>query len=248
MKRTLELKRTLLTTAIIAALATPAFASVTGDEINNNSGVANNGSINGSTILNNSGPGAGGTFSPSVENKNTNTNLNTNTNVNVSSSNSAAVSGSKSSARQSQGQYQGQSQNARSSVKESGNSSNTNVIEAQKRNPVSTAYAAPLVAADDTCMGSSSVGGQGVGFGLSFGSTWQDDDCVRRKDSREWRAMGYPQVALARMCQNAENRQAAAASGVQCPETTISYHDRAELSGSPVTAAYPTTDTWSAKH
>ncbi len=87
---------------------------------------------------------------------------------------------------------------------------------AQKRNPVSTAFAAPLVAADDTCMGSTSVGGQGVGFGLSVGSTWQDGDCVRRKDARELHNMGYKGAGIALMCQNEAVAQAMEAAGTPC--------------------------------
>ena len=42
----------------------------------------------------------------------------------------------------------------------------------------------------ETCMGSTSMGVAGAGFGVSFGSTWKDDACVRRLDSRELRSFG----------------------------------------------------------
>jgi hypothetical protein len=42
----------------------------------------------------------------------------------------------------------------------------------------------------ETCMGSTSMGIAGAGFGISFGSTWKDDACVRRLDSRELRSFG----------------------------------------------------------
>lgn len=117
-----------------------------------------------------------------------------------------------SSAHQSQHQQQHQNQ----SISKSGNSSNSYVSEAQKRNPVSTAFAAPLMATEDTCMGSSSVGGQGVGFGLSVGSTWQDADCVRRKDARELHNMGNKGAAIALMCQNANVAKAMKTAGTPC--------------------------------
>jgi len=42
----------------------------------------------------------------------------------------------------------------------------------------------------ETCMGSTSMGVAGAGFGISFGSTWKDEACVRRLDSRELRSFG----------------------------------------------------------
>ena len=82
---------------------------------------------------------------------------------------------------------------------------------------MSTAYAAPLVSSDDTCMGSSTAGAQGVSFGVSLGSTWQDDDCVRRKDARELHNMGMKVAALALMCQNTNVAKAMAMAGTPCP-------------------------------
>lgn len=86
-----------------------------------------------------------------------------------------------------------------------------------KRNPVATAYAAPLTATNGTCFGSASVGAQGVGFGFSFGSTKFDEECDRRYDSQELRALGMRGAALARMCQKASNAEAMKAAGTPCP-------------------------------
>jgi len=70
----------------------------------------------------------------------------------------------------------------------------------------------------ETCMGSTSIGAAGAGFGLSFGSTWKDDACVRRLDARELRSFGaglapndailFHFAAKERMCADAENRAA----------------------------------------
>ena len=70
----------------------------------------------------------------------------------------------------------------------------------------STAYAAALTASAGTCMGSSSVGGQGVGFGLSIGATWQDDDCNRRRYSAILQSLGEPEAAIQLLCLNKEVR------------------------------------------
>lgn len=222
------MNKLLIATALVA-FATPAFAGIFGDEgnsITNNSGVANNGSIQNSVI--NNGAGSGST---SLSNTSTNTNVNTAVGGSAKSNASAAQS-------QKQSQNQGQFQAASSSVKGSGNSKNENsiTVQAPKRNPVSTAYSAQLVAAEDTCMGSSSVGGQGVGFGLSVGSTWSDADCVRRKDARELHNMGYKPAAVALMCQNANVAKAMATAGTPCavsiePASGSSYGDAREDKG-----------------
>lgn len=90
---------------------------------------------------------------------------------------------------------------------------------AQERAPVATAYAAPLTASNGTCMGSSSAGGQGAAFGLSFGSTWTDNNCDIRYDAEALRAAGLPGAAQARLCQKAEIAKAMEAAGTPCPGT-----------------------------
>lgn len=69
----------------------------------------------------------------------------------------------------------------------------------------------------DTCMGSVSAGISAVGFGITGGTTMVDEACVRRLDSREFRAMGMNDVALALLCQSDANRQAIEATGRSCP-------------------------------
>jgi hypothetical protein len=70
----------------------------------------------------------------------------------------------------------------------------------------------------ETCMGSTSMGIAGAGFGISFGSTWKDEACVRRLDSRELRSFGaglapndailFHFAAKERMCADPKIRQA----------------------------------------
>lgn len=104
-----------------------------------------------------------------------------------------------------------------------GNTTNVNVAgdtvtyEAQKRAPVSTAYSGPLTASNGTCMGSSSAGAQGVGFGISLGSTWTDQDCNARYDATALTALGLQDVAVARLCQSEKVASAMQAAGKPCP-------------------------------
>jgi hypothetical protein len=122
--------------------------------------------------------------------------------------------------------YQHQSQEAisvsesnsysHSSSDNANNASQSVNFEAQARNPVSTAYAPPLAVGEDTCMGSSSIGGQGVGFGLSIGTSWTDENCQRLKNSRQLAALGYRKAAAALLCVNDDVARAMAAAGLPC--------------------------------
>jgi outer membrane protein OmpA-like peptidoglycan-associated protein len=85
------------------------------------------------------------------------------------------------------------------------------------RIPVPTAHAARLVASEDTCMGSRSFGLQLAGFGVSFGSTWQDRQCMRIKNARQLDALGYRRAAIALLCQDDEVFDAMERAGTPCP-------------------------------
>lgn len=71
----------------------------------------------------------------------------------------------------------------------------------------------------ETCMGSSTVGGSGIGFGVSLGTTWTDTDCVRRLNAREISSYGDKEAAKELMCLNPEVAQAYAAVGRPCRVT-----------------------------
>jgi hypothetical protein len=88
--------------------------------------------------------------------------------------------------------------------------------------PVMTAYAAPVIATEDTCMGSSSVGAQSMAFGLSVGTTWRDENCQRLKNSRELNAMGFNGAAVALLCVDDDVRDAMTTAGTPCPGATQS--------------------------
>lgn len=68
----------------------------------------------------------------------------------------------------------------------------------------------------ETCMGSTSVGGAGVGFGVSFGTTWRDTACVRRLDSRRISELGQNDIAFELMCDSDAVRAAAKRVGRPC--------------------------------
>jgi len=149
-----------------------------------------------------------------THNEDTNTNTNTNNNqdtvTNTNRNNNSDVNTN----ANKQGQDQGQDQEQ--SVQNVGN-----VHIENERPPVSTAYAAPLVSGEDTCMGSSSIGAQAVTFGLSVGTTWQDDNCRRLKNSRQLVALGYHRAATALMCVDEDVRSAMIAAGTPCPNGEV---------------------------
>lgn len=91
------------------------------------------------------------------------------------------------------------------------------VYHAQARNPVSTAVSTPLTSSNDTCMGSTSIGGSAVSFGFSAGTTWTDENCVMLKNAREIWNMGFRGAALARLCMDKRNREAFELTGINCP-------------------------------
>lgn len=88
--------------------------------------------------------------------------------------------------------------------------------------PVASSFAAPLTSGLDTCMGSSSGGAAGPGFSLSVGFTWSDKNCLMLKNAREMWNMGLKDAAFARMCMDADNREAVRISGGTCPQDRVS--------------------------
>ena len=89
-------------------------------------------------------------------------------------------------------------------------------------------YAPNIITSNDTCMGSSSIGASGVGFGVSFGTSWTDANCIMLKNAREMYNMGMPDVAFARLCMDALNREAIELTGKVCPQTVREEKAKAE--------------------
>jgi hypothetical protein len=92
---------------------------------------------------------------------------------------------------------------------------------------VPAVVAPALTSSNDTCMGSTSIGGAGVGFGISIGSSWTDDNCVMLKNSRELYNMGMKGAAMARMCMDEKNKEALELTGFVCPQTTKAKEQQA---------------------
>jgi hypothetical protein len=110
------------------------------------------------------------------------------------------------------------------------------VYEAQQRNPVATAIAPALTSSNDTCMGSTSVGGSAVSFAFSVGSSWTDENCVMLKNAREIWNMGFKGAALARLCMDALNKEALEATGIQCPTRSSSKAQSSETAAATTVA------------
>lgn len=186
--------------SLSAALLFSTTALASGDNQNNHDGVAiQSSSIVGSTI--NNGVGSGSTH---------------NSNVNSAKGGSAFQHQTQSQSIKNSGNSHSSSR-SESEVKGSGNSSNSYVEQAQKRNPVSTAYAAPLVTSDETCAYSTSVGAQFIGTGFSAGSTHEATNCVRLKNSRELERKGFKKASIALLCLNNEVREAMEQESTPCP-------------------------------
>lgn len=184
-------------------------------------------------------------------NDNSNRNSNTLSNRNNNSNSQGQQQG------QLQGQQQGQSQSANNrqgqsqSVSNSGNSRNDNRSSASNSNsnansgnnssqsvniagdtyeaariPVSTAYA-PNIAPTAVCMGSTSAGAQGMSFGVSLGSSWEDKNCMLLEQVRTTASViGDKETAAEMMCSVKAYADARARLGHPCgsqaPATTSS--------------------------
>lgn len=96
-----------------------------------------------------------------------------------------------------QGQQQGQGQSQSTNNANNSNQSVTvegSTYEAQKRAPVSTAYAASIMPTA-VCALSTSGGAQGVGFGFSLGGSYIDDNCMLLEQVRATNNLGETEIA-----------------------------------------------------
>jgi len=123
---------------------------------------------------------------------------------------------------QGQGQDQGQQQMNRDLVNFDDHSVKNSTYKGADI-PVSSAHAGPLVTSNNTCMGSTAAGVQAKLFGFSVGSTWQDEDCVRRLDAAFMAKMGDVNPARELMCQKPNIAQAYKDAGRPCSykQTTV---------------------------
>jgi len=155
----------------------------------------------------------GDTYTGPVDSSTTNAAVGVGVGIAGASSNSsaAAVSGSTSGAVS--GSYsQGGASGAVSGASSAGQS-----VTIQDRRQAPPATAPALTSGNDTCMGSSSVGGSGPGFGFSVGSTWSDEHCRMLKSASILYNLGMEEAAVARVCMDEMNREALESTGYKCP-------------------------------
>ena len=69
-----------------------------------------------------------------------------------------------------------------------------------------------------SCAGSTSAAGGGTGFGFSFGTTYEMQECNRRAYAATLMGMGQNAAALALVCNNPEVQNALNLTGVTCPQ------------------------------
>lgn len=151
-------------------------------------------------------------------NKNTNTNNNVNTNTNNNSNNSNNTNNNNnSSTNNSSATATGGNATAVSGEGGDGGSSDVSVNVGGDEAAASGAAPTFLTTSNDTCMGSSGIGGQGMSFGFSVGTTWTDSNCIMLKNSRELKAQGHNKAAKARLCMDDDNAMAFELAGDPCP-------------------------------
>lgn len=129
-----------------------------------------------------------------------------------------------------------------------GGLADTNSLRASRlaqtvRLPAATAFAAPLIATDDTCMGSRSFGIQVGGWGISIATTWQDRNCRRLKNARALATLGYREAAVQLLCMDDEVFAAMERAGTPCPgvrrvTTQVEPVDPPEPEAEPPLATY----------
>jgi hypothetical protein len=145
-----------------------------------------------------------------TDNTNNNTNTNTNNNNSNADASSSADAQSTSSATA--------TATGGSATSEGGDSnSSTSVSIDGDDNPASSAAPVYLTSSNDTCMGSTGIGGQGMTFGFSIGTTWTDNNCIMLKNSREMKNQGHDKAAKARLCMDEDNAVAFELAGTPCP-------------------------------
>ena len=73
----------------------------------------------------------------------------------------------------------------------------------------------------ETCMGSTSLGAGMSGGSVVFGTTWEDEACVRRLDARELKSIGDAEASKELMCSSKAVRKAFKSVGRPCKVDVI---------------------------
>jgi len=222
------MKRKLIGILVASAFTLPVFAQTTPNSSSTSTATAvgggggTGGSASGGTAAGGTASNQiSGTYGASATNGGsgiaTGTGGNSNVNVSVSLPNSTSGTGSGS------GTTAGAGTGASSAAGDPGSSPNNTKATVDYGGTYTVKTVPNIVAPSltttlsDTCMGSASFGLSFTGFGATGGTTMVDQACVRRLDSREFRAMGLNDVALALLCQSEANRKAVESTGRSCP-------------------------------
>jgi len=136
--------------------------------------------------------------------------------TNVQSSSNSSVSGVSSSTNNTTVQGQQQGNNQALTINNPANTTVTYQGGYELKNVPGVVAPNLTTTLTETCMGSTSVGGAGVGFGFSAGTTWKDTDCVNRLNARELRTFGDTAAAKEVMCENEVVRAAYKRVGQPC--------------------------------
>lgn len=97
-----------------------------------------------------------------------------------------------------------------------GGSANNLVTVRQRRQAPSVVPPGLAAAGIESCLGSTSVGGAGPGFGITIGGTMVDRGCNLRLFSRTLDALGHRVAATQILCNDPEVAQALMAEGIRC--------------------------------
>lgn len=170
------MNRVMTAAAFSCLLATTAYAQ-SNTAVGTGVGIAGSSSKSGAVAISGQG-GRGGNSSLTINNP-ANTTSTATVNTNVSGTTTSNVN-------------QNLSGGTRSETVVSGSTTVKNVP--------STVAPGLAAAGLETCLGSASGTVSAVGFGIGGGSTYRDEDCTARLDSRTLFAMGLKSAAVARLC------------------------------------------------
>jgi hypothetical protein len=113
---------------------------------------------------------------------------------------STATAGSASGAVSQQGQSININSTVPSETKHTQNIRHNSDTQKIRQNPNVVGQDLITSFSQDLCVGSFAGGGSGAGIGVSFGKTFIDDACVRRRDSTLLHNMGHTEAAKERLC------------------------------------------------
>lgn len=216
----------LISAAVLALLASPAAGQQTATSGSNSDAVSGSisGAVNGAidaSSRTNSNSNSGATANTSSYSTAEGGNANSTSNAVTGASTSSATTGQSTATN-----------TANPTATNAGNAQaiTFNTVNPDKLRTVPQVYAPALTTTlTETCMGSTSGGASWLGGGFSLGSSWRDDECVRRLNARELsQTLGDREAARAILCGNPAILAAYDRLGRPCPQ---SPYYKPELAG-----------------